>query len=551
MVPPLLLGCQAHHAVLDMCAAPGSKTFQLLEALHAGVGRGGLPTGFVVANDADLKRCNLLTHQTKRAGSAGLVVTNHDASLFPDLRDGGPGGAPLKFDRVLADVPCTGDGTMRKAPEVWAKWGPMNAVGLHPLQLRIALRGARLLAVGGRMVYSTCSLNPIENEAVVAALLKEAAGALTLDDCAEELPQLRRLPGLRSWQVWDKNGRREGPDGVDAASAPLKPMRPSLFPDAASDALPLQRCLRVLPHHADTGGFFIARFTKHRPLPGEASPDDKDEASVPAPEEAGAPEAAAGAAAPERRRNHFAFIDPVVPVTDAKVLASIAAFYGLDPAFPLLTQTVTRVSESGAAGADAGAAPQVPRRLYVVTSGAAALLQSRGAGRLKVMAAGLKVFERGHDEQASAGGFSPFRLVHEGLHATLPHARAQRATIALRELTRLVRDRVLFFAEPTKPELPGRTTAPARFEAETAAALAPLSGGCCILVPTLSAAQAAGLAVESGEDLAVCAWKGAVSLSLLVAKPDAQHLLRQLLVLNPDMAPAKTGAEPEAAEAAE
>ncbi len=63
MVPPLFLDVQPHHAVLDMCAAPGSKTQQLLEALHSG---DGFPTGFVVANDADFKRCNLLIHQTKR-----------------------------------------------------------------------------------------------------------------------------------------------------------------------------------------------------------------------------------------------------------------------------------------------------------------------------------------------------------------------------------------------------------------------------------------------------------------------------------------------------
>jgi 16S rRNA C967 or C1407 C5-methylase (RsmB/RsmF family) len=118
MIPPLLLGVQPGHRVLDMCAAPGSKTSQLLEALHAAPG-GTLPAGFVMANDSDLKRCNLLTHQTKRAGSAGLIVTNHDAATFPELRDGGAAGGPLRFDRVLADVPCSGDGTIRKAPDIW------------------------------------------------------------------------------------------------------------------------------------------------------------------------------------------------------------------------------------------------------------------------------------------------------------------------------------------------------------------------------------------------------------------------------------------------
>ena len=70
MIPPFFLDTQPHHRILDMCASPGSKTFQILERMHGDFdGTSKLPTGFVVANDVDLKRCNLLTHQTKRANS--------------------------------------------------------------------------------------------------------------------------------------------------------------------------------------------------------------------------------------------------------------------------------------------------------------------------------------------------------------------------------------------------------------------------------------------------------------------------------------------------
>ena len=68
--------------ILDTCAAPGSKTVQMLEMLHAA---GKLPAGFVVANDSEPQRCNLLVHQTNRMRSPALVVTNHDASAFPLL----------------------------------------------------------------------------------------------------------------------------------------------------------------------------------------------------------------------------------------------------------------------------------------------------------------------------------------------------------------------------------------------------------------------------------------------------------------------------------
>ncbi len=147
MVPPLFLDVQPHHVVLDMCAAPGSKTQQLLEALHA---KGSMPEGFVVANDADFKRCSLLTHQTKRVCSPCLLVTNHGAEKFPEAWRSAPSSSsssssrtPLRFDRILADVPCSGDGTMRKAPDIWRRWNVNGGNGLHLMQLRIALQGCR------------------------------------------------------------------------------------------------------------------------------------------------------------------------------------------------------------------------------------------------------------------------------------------------------------------------------------------------------------------------------------------------------------------------
>lgn len=75
--------------ILDTCAAPGSKTVQMLEMLHE---KSELPSGFVVANDSEPQRCNLLVHQTKRMNSPALVVTNHDASAFPQLNQKGAQG---------------------------------------------------------------------------------------------------------------------------------------------------------------------------------------------------------------------------------------------------------------------------------------------------------------------------------------------------------------------------------------------------------------------------------------------------------------------------
>jgi len=130
-----------------------------------------------MANDLYVQRCDLLIHNTKRMCTANLIVTNHEAQNFPDCSLANdyleaykdtckPQG--LEFDRILCDVPCSGDGTIRKGHEMWRKWNSGMGNQLHLLQVNIAMRGIALLKVGGRMVYSTCSMNPVENEAVVA-----------------------------------------------------------------------------------------------------------------------------------------------------------------------------------------------------------------------------------------------------------------------------------------------------------------------------------------------------------------------------------------------
>lgn len=132
MIPPLVLDVQPHHKVLDMCAAPGSKTAQLIEALHSDPDD-KLPTGFVIANDVDNNRCYMLVHQAKRMNSPCFLVTNHDSSFMPNLTVANEKNEPvnLKFDRILCDVPCSGDGTLRKNPDIWNKWNHHQGTNLN------------------------------------------------------------------------------------------------------------------------------------------------------------------------------------------------------------------------------------------------------------------------------------------------------------------------------------------------------------------------------------------------------------------------------------
>ena len=319
MIPPLLMDVKPGMTVLDLCAAPGSKAAQLIEMVHGGEeartrkvlrqikteeGRDlspdgeeiaqeihdeektgdwsddGRTTGLLIANDADYKRAHLLIHQMKRLNSPNLIVTNHDATLYPSIKlpskqkvEGHPLQSRwLKFDRVLADVPCSGDGTCRKNVNVWKDWNPGNALGLFTTQVRILIRALQLLKVGGRVVYSTCSMNPIENEAVIASAIERCGGLPHVDlvDCSRALPELKRRNGLNRWKVIDKQGKKwESWSDVEEArsksgSDGLGKLIEGMFPPTSKshEMIPLDRCMRVYGHLQDTGAFFITVLEK-------------------------------------------------------------------------------------------------------------------------------------------------------------------------------------------------------------------------------------------------------------------------------------------------
>ncbi|KAK5048518.1 hypothetical protein LTR84_005608 [Exophiala bonariae] len=300
MIPPLLMDLKPHHTVLDLCAAPGSKSAQLIEMIHAGeeersrevaanTAQGldrpegeafvddGRSTGLLIANDVDYRRAHMLVHQIKRLSSPNIIVTNHDATVFPSIRvapvlssDGKlVQNKYLKFDRILADVPCSGDGTVRKNMEIWKNWTPSNGLGLHSTQVRILIRALQMLKVGGRVVYSTCSMNPVEDEAVLAEAISRCGGLDLVEmlETKDYLPGLKRYPGFKTWTITDKAGRvwknwedvtkHKEDFGDDDA---LLRLSESMFPSKLD--LPLDRAIRIYPHLQDTGAFFIAILEK-------------------------------------------------------------------------------------------------------------------------------------------------------------------------------------------------------------------------------------------------------------------------------------------------
>lgn len=256
----------------DICACPGSKTTQLL----AEVG-----SGLVMANDADRHRASVLAARTRDSfqgtqTATALVVTHHDGARLP------LGALAGRFDAVVADVPCSGDGTVRKDFGRRKGWSPSYGFELHRTQVRICLKAAALLKSGAYMTYSTCSLHPIEDEAVVAAVLEAGRGSIELVDASKLIPTLKRRPGLKTWTVVDDQMRvlKDVEDARQNGAPPsAKLARATMWPPEKE--MGLERCLRVVPHDADTGGFFVALLKKVSPLLSELKSEERREEVMP------------------------------------------------------------------------------------------------------------------------------------------------------------------------------------------------------------------------------------------------------------------------------
>lgn len=210
MVSPIVLDPKPDERVLDMCAAPGSKTNQIASMMEN--------RGLLVANDPANSRVASLRSNCERAGAVNVVVTRYDGRRFPSQ----------KFDRVLVDAPCTGQGMARKDLSVLDRWSLKRSLGLQRLQRDLLKRATELAKPGGTVVYSTCTFAPEENEAVVSWALDKVRH-VRLEEVS--IPGLESCPGLVEW------------DG-------------SLFGDE------MEKCARYYPHQNDAGGFFVAKLIK-------------------------------------------------------------------------------------------------------------------------------------------------------------------------------------------------------------------------------------------------------------------------------------------------
>jgi len=159
MAPAGLLDVRPGMRVLDLCAAPGGKTTQLAAAL------GG--EGLLVCNEINPKRAKILSRNIERLGiSNALVLNEHPQRLEHHF--------PCYFDRILVDAPCSGEGMFRKEEAAVTDWSPETVEMCAKRQLEILRSAAKMLAPGGRLVYSTCTFAPQENEGTISRFLEKA-----------------------------------------------------------------------------------------------------------------------------------------------------------------------------------------------------------------------------------------------------------------------------------------------------------------------------------------------------------------------------------------
>ena len=157
MAPVALLDPQPGELICDLCAAPGGKSTQIAGRLR------GL--GMLLCNEINPKRAKILSRNIERLGVANAVVTNESpAALSRRL--------PGFFDRVLVDAPCSGEGMFRKEEAAVTDWSPEAVQMCARRQAEILDCAAEMLKPGGRLVYSTCTFSPQEDEEAVLHFLK-------------------------------------------------------------------------------------------------------------------------------------------------------------------------------------------------------------------------------------------------------------------------------------------------------------------------------------------------------------------------------------------
>lgn len=210
MTPADRLEISPGEYVLDLCAAPGGKATALGAKLQC--------KGFLVANDISNSRAKALLRNLELFGIPNSMVTNETpgrlAGYFPEF-----------FDKILVDAPCSGEGMFRKDPDVAKTWDETRPEFFGKIQKDIIANAISMLKPGGKLLYSTCTFSPVENEGLISYVL-------------EHFPQMKLLD-----------------------IAPYEGFAPG-NPSLGNGDQRLEKCVRIFPHHMEGEGHFLALMEK-------------------------------------------------------------------------------------------------------------------------------------------------------------------------------------------------------------------------------------------------------------------------------------------------
>lgn len=198
--------------VLDMCSSPGSKTSQIAAMMKN--------KGLLVANELDYKRLGPLKINLERSGFSNIVIINNDGAQIT--------GEEI-FDRICLDAPCSGSGVIRKSPGTLRTYNPKKLRQINGIQLKLAIRAYELLKKGGIMTYSTCSVDPEENELLVKKFMEQVPEAKLVPVELQGLTQFNKLTEFRGEKI---------PQEIT------------------------EKTVRIWPQDNDTNGFYLAKFVK-------------------------------------------------------------------------------------------------------------------------------------------------------------------------------------------------------------------------------------------------------------------------------------------------
>lgn len=203
MAPAVYLNAQPGERILDLCAAPGGKSTQIAEAMKG--------EGLLISNEINPARAKILSENIERMGIRNALVVSHEPAYlawrFPEF-----------FDRILVDAPCSGEGMFRKSEEAVNEWSPENVEMCAERQADILKSAAIMLRPGGRMVYSTCTFSPEEDEGMISRFLEKHPEF--------EIEEVKRFKGM------------------------------------SQGIAPLEKAIRLWPHKIEGEGHFLACLKK-------------------------------------------------------------------------------------------------------------------------------------------------------------------------------------------------------------------------------------------------------------------------------------------------